>query len=144
MNPLMKALMKAFVKAHVWLYRSSGGRRGGTMSGRKLILLTTIGKRSGQPRTVPVVPFLDGKDMYVMASMGGAPAHPAWYQNLVANPEVRVQLGSDTWRARAIPLEGKERDDLWIRVTAEMANFGKYQLKTSRVIPVVRLDRQAS
>lgn len=140
----MNPLMKTFVKAHVWLYRASGGRRGATMNGRKLILLTTVGKKSGQPRTVPVVPFFDGNDVYVMASMGGAPTHPAWYNNLVANPDVTVQLGPDTWRARAVPLEGKAREDIWARVKTEMANFGKYEQKTTRVIPVVRLERQSS
>jgi deazaflavin-dependent oxidoreductase (nitroreductase family) len=140
----MNLLFKAFVKGHVWLYRSSGGRRGASMSGRKLILLTTVGKRSGQPRTVPVVPFIDGKEMYVMASMGGAPTDPAWYSNLVANPDVQVQLGAETWHARAVPLQGTERDRVWAKVVADMANFGEYQKKTSRVIPVVRLDRQAS
>jgi deazaflavin-dependent oxidoreductase (nitroreductase family) len=140
----MNPLMKAFVKGHVWLYKSSGGRRGTTMNGRKLILLTTTGKRSGQPRTVPVVPFLDGNDMYVMASMGGAPTNPAWYGNLIANPVVGVQLGSETWRARAVPLEGAERDRIWSRITADMPNFAKYQEKTARVIPVVRLERQSN
>ena len=140
----MNPLFKAFVKGHVWLYKSSGGRRGASMNGRKLILLTTVGKRSGQPRTVPVVPFIDGKEMYVMASMAGSPTDPAWFNNLVANPDVQVQLGSETWHARAVPLQGPERDRVWNKVVADMANFGEYQKKTSRVIPVVRLDRQAS
>ncbi len=136
--------MKAFVKGHVWLYKASGGRRGTTMNGRKLILLTTIGKKSGRPRTVPVVPFFDGQDMYVMASMAGAPSDPAWYRNLLANPDVGVQLGAEAWRARATPLEGEERDRVWKRVISDMPNFAKYQDKTSRVIPVVRLVRQSS
>jgi deazaflavin-dependent oxidoreductase (nitroreductase family) len=137
-------LMKLFVKGHVWLYETSGGRRGTTMQGRKLILLTTTGRKSGQPRTVPVVPYIDGNEMFVMASMGGAPSHPAWYANLLANPEVGVQLGPDRWRARATPVEGEERDRLWKRITQVMPNFGKYQEKTSRVIPVVRLTRLSS
>src|SRR5579859_5361669 len=128
-------LMKLFVKGHVWLYESSGGRRGTTLNGRKLILLTTTGRKSGSPRTVPVVPFFDGDAMFVMASMGGSPTDPAWYQNLRANPEVQVRLGPEKWRARAVPVEGDERDRLWKRVVAEMPNFGKYQEKTSRVIP---------
>lgn len=134
--------MKLFVKGHVWLYKSSGGRRGTTMRGRKLILLTTVGKKSGQQRTVPVVPFIEGDEMFVIASMGGAPSHPAWYGNLCANPQVGVQLGAEQWRARAVPLaEGEERDRVWKRITAAMPDFGKYQTKTSRVIPVVRLER---
>jgi deazaflavin-dependent oxidoreductase (nitroreductase family) len=136
-------LLKLFVKGHVWLYESSGGKRGGTMSGMKVLLLTTVGNKSGQPRTVPVVPFFDGGETYVIASMGGAPQHPAWYKNLSANPDVGVQLGSEKWRARAVVVdEGAERDRLWKGITDQMPNFGEYQKKTTRVIPVVRLARQ--
>src|ERR1019366_2929060 len=95
-------LLKLFVKGHVWLYQASGGRLGSTMQGRKILLLTTVGNKSGRARTVPVVPFFHAGETYVIASMGGAPQHPAWYKNLRANPEVGVQLGPDTWRARAV------------------------------------------
>jgi deazaflavin-dependent oxidoreductase (nitroreductase family) len=139
----MNIMMKLFVKGHVWLYKSSGGRRGSTMRGRKILLLTTVGRKSGQPRTVPVVPFFDGAETYVMASMAGAPKDPAWYLNLRSNPDVTVQLGGDAWRARAVPLEGEERDRMWKRITAQMPDFGEYQVKTSRVIPVVKLVKQA-
>ena len=140
----MNPLLKLFVKGHVWLYQSSGGRRGSTMQGRKLLLLTTVGNKSGQSRTVPVVPFFDGGETYVMASMGGAPQHPAWYKNLSAKPDVEVQIGADRWKARAeVVPEGAERDRLWKKIAQEMPNFGKYQEKTSRVIPVVRLVKQA-
>jgi deazaflavin-dependent oxidoreductase (nitroreductase family) len=140
----MNALFKLFVKGHVWLYQSSGGRRGNTMQGRKVLLLTTVGNKSGKPRTVPVVPFFDNGETYVIASMGGAPQHPAWYKNLLAHPEVGVQLGPDKWQARALTVdEGPERDRLWKAVVAQMPNFGQYQEKTTRVIPVVRLVRQA-
>jgi deazaflavin-dependent oxidoreductase (nitroreductase family) len=139
-NPLFKLI----VKGHVWLYESSGGRRGSNMRGRKVLLLTTVGNKSGQMRTVPVVPFFDGSETYVIASMGGAPEHPAWYRNLSANPDVGVQLGSEKWRARAVVVdEGPERDRLWKGITEQMPNFGEYQKKTSRVIPVVRLVKQA-
>jgi len=140
--PPVNPLLKLFVKGHVWLYKASGGRRAATMRGRKVILLTTVGKKSGQPRTVPVVPFFDGDDVFVIASMGGAPTHPAWFLNLRANPDVGVQLGPNQWRARAVPVDGEERDRLWKRITAAMPDFAKYQEKTSRVIPVVRLVRQ--
>jgi deazaflavin-dependent oxidoreductase (nitroreductase family) len=142
--PPVNPLFKLFVKGHVWLYKSTGGRRGSTMGGRKILLLTTVGKKSGQDRTVPVVPFFDGGETYVIASMGGAPQHPAWYTNLTANPAVGVQVGADTWKARAAVVEeGAERDRLWKRITEAMPNFGEYQKKTSRVIPVVRLVKQA-
>jgi deazaflavin-dependent oxidoreductase (nitroreductase family) len=138
-------LFKLFVKGHVWLYQTTGGRRGATMRGQKILLLTTKGRKSGQERTVPVVPYLEGDDVYVIASLGGAPQHPAWFHNLSANPDVGVQLGPDHWRARAevIP-EGPERDRLWKAITDLMPNFGEYQKKTSRVIPVVKLVKQAA
>jgi deazaflavin-dependent oxidoreductase (nitroreductase family) len=136
-------LLKLFVKGHVWLYQSSGGRRGATMQGRKILLLTTVGNKSGQERTVPVVPFFEGGETYVIASMGGAPEHPAWYKNLKAKPDVGVQIGPEKYRANAVAVEGPERERLWKLIASEMPNFGKYQEKTSRVIPVVRLARQA-
>lgn len=139
MNPLFKLI----VKAHVWLYQSSEGRRGSTMRGRKLLLLTTVGKKTGRERTVPVVPFFDGGETYVIASMGGAPQHPAWYLNLQANPDVGVQLGAEKWRARAVPVEGEVRHRLWKSIVEQMPNFGKYQEKTSRIIPVIRLEKES-
>lgn len=135
---------KLFVKAHVWLYQASGGRLGTKMQGRTLILLTTTGKKSGVRRTVPVVPYFEGDNLYVMASLAGAPQHPAWFHNLSANPEVGVQLGAEKWRARAEIVEDKaERDRLWKEIAEAMPNFGAYQKKTTRVIPVVKLVRQA-
>jgi deazaflavin-dependent oxidoreductase (nitroreductase family) len=134
-------LFKLFVKTQVWLYQSSGGRRGSTMRGRKVLLLTTVGRKTGKERTVPVVPFFDDGQTYVIASMGGAPQHPAWYFNLQANPDVGVQLGADKWRARAIPVEGETRDRLWKSIVQQMPDFGTYQQKTSRVIPVIKLEK---
>jgi deazaflavin-dependent oxidoreductase (nitroreductase family) len=139
MNPFFKLI----VKLQVWLYQSSGGRRGSRMRGRQLVLLTTTGSKTGKQRTVPLVPFREGEQLYVMASLAGAPEHPAWFKNLRAKPDVEVQLGADKWRARAeIVPEGPERDRLWNAITAELPNFGEYQQKTTRVIPVVRLVRE--
>ena len=127
------------------LYRATGGRRGGSIRGMKVILLTTTGAKTGQARTVPVVPFVDGDDTYVMASMGGAPQHPAWFINLQKTPDVRVQREGDEYAARAVILpEGADRDRVWSRIVAAMPNFGEYQTKTSRVIPVVKLERKAN
>jgi deazaflavin-dependent oxidoreductase (nitroreductase family) len=137
-NPIFKLL----VKFQVWLYQSSGGKRGSMMRGRQLVLLTTTGSKTGQQRTVPLVPFREGEKLYVMASMAGAPEHPAWFKNLRAKPDVEVQVGADKWRARAeIVPEGPERDRLWKAITSELPNFAAYQEKTARVIPVVRLLR---
>jgi deazaflavin-dependent oxidoreductase (nitroreductase family) len=139
MNPIFKII----VKGHVWLYKASGGKRGASMRGKPVLLLTTRGRKSGAQRTVPVVPFVDGDETYVIASMGGQPQHPAWFFNLEANPQVEVQLGSDRWRARAQVLPPEERARIWPRITAAMPNFGEYQKKTSRVIPVVHLARES-
>ena len=139
----MNPILKLFVKGHVLLYRLSGGRRGATLRGMKVILLTTRGKRSGKERTVPVVPYFEGQDLYVIASLGGAPQHPAWFHNLRANADVGVQLGADAWRAHAeVVPEGPERDRLWKGITSLMPNFAEYQQKTTRVIPVVKLVKQ--
>lgn len=140
----MNPIFKLFVKGHVWLYESSGGKRGKSINGLPVLLLTTRGRKSGARRTVPVVPFVEGDQTYVIASMGGQPQHPAWFFNLEADPSVEVQLGPERWQARAevVPLD--QRAGLWSRITAAMPNFGDYQKKTSRVIPVVRLIRAPS
>src|SRR5271155_5050271 len=97
----MPLFFKLFVRTHVLLYQLTGGKLGGTMRGGKVLLLTTTGRKSGQARTVPVAPYLEGDDVYVIASMAGAPENPAWFGNLTAKPEVDVQLGPDKWHARA-------------------------------------------
>jgi deazaflavin-dependent oxidoreductase (nitroreductase family) len=135
-------LIKLFARAHTFVYRATGGKRAATLAGRRMILLTTRGRKSGQERTTPVSPFIEGNDIYVMASMAGAPEHPAWFKNLEANPEVTVRLGTDTWRARAKILEEPRRGEMWAKITAAMPDFAKYQTKTSRVIPVVHLVRE--
>jgi deazaflavin-dependent oxidoreductase (nitroreductase family) len=143
LRPMAPLAMRLFIKGHVTLYQLTGGKLGGKMSGRDVLLLTTQGRKSGVPRTVPVVPFVDKEKTYVIASMAGAPAHPAWFLNLKTNPVVDVQLGSARWRAHAVELAAADRDAIWSRVTAAMPDFAKYQEKTTRVIPVVRLDRMS-
>lgn len=137
-------LMKAITKGHVALYQLSGGTLGTAIQGMKVLLLTTRGRKSGAERTVPIVPFVENKTVYVIASMGGAPQHPAWFFNLEANPDVRVQFGTDKWAARAVILPEAERARVWPLIVAAMPNFGAYQVKTTRTIPVIRLDRVAS
>jgi deazaflavin-dependent oxidoreductase (nitroreductase family) len=139
----MPLLMRLFVKGHVLLYQATGGKLGSTMQGNKVLLLTTRGRKSGAVRTVPIVVFSDAGQTYVIASLGGAPKHPAWFLNLKANPAVEVQIGADRWHAQAVELPAAERGPVWTRITAAMPGFAKYQEKTTRVIPVVRLDRAA-
>ncbi len=138
----MNPIFKLFVALQVWLYETSKGRFGSKMAGERLILLTTKGRKTGRERTVPVMKYLDGDDMYVMASLAGAPNHPAWFHNLKADPAVRVRYGAETFAARAKIIEDPaERERLWKAIVAAMPRFGEYQKKTTRVIPVVKLER---
>jgi deazaflavin-dependent oxidoreductase (nitroreductase family) len=140
----MNPLFKLFVKGHIWLYKATGGKRGASLGGMPVLLLTARGRKSGAARTVPVVAFADGGQTYVIASMGGQPQHPAWFFNLEANPDVDVQFGTERWRAHAEILPPEQRAEIWPRITARYPNFAEYQTKTSRVIPVVRLPRRES
>ena len=124
-------------------FRAHGGQpSSGPFVGRPVLLLTTTGARSGQPRTAPLVYSRDGDRYVVVASKGGAPTDPAWYRNLVANPTVTVEVGTETFQARASALAGgAERDRLYAQHAAPMPAFLEYQRKTERVIPVVLLER---
>jgi deazaflavin-dependent oxidoreductase (nitroreductase family) len=123
-------------------FRAGSGRVGGHWEGRDLLLLTTTGRRSGRPHTTPVVYTPDGDRLLVYASKGGAPTHPDWYLNLVAEPRVVVEVGGDRYEAIATPLEGAERDRLFAEHAARWPAFAEYQAGTSRVIPVVALERR--
>ena len=105
-----------------------------------VLLLTTIGAKSGQPRTTPLGYSRDGDQLVVIASAGGAPTHPAWYFNLVAHPVVTVEVDADTFAARATVAEGAERERLYALV-ARVPGFSNPQDKTTRRIPVVVLTR---
>ncbi len=123
-------------------FRGNEGRVGGPFEGAPMVLLTTTGARSGVERTTPLV-CLEGDDgtVYVFASKGGAPTHPAWYHNVVAHPEVTVERGTERYEAAATPLSGTERDEIYARQAALRPNFAAYQEKTTRTIPVVALRR---
>jgi deazaflavin-dependent oxidoreductase (nitroreductase family) len=135
----MNPIGRLFVAGHVGLYRASQGRFGSTIGGLPVALVTTTGKRTGKQRTVPVASFQDGDDVVVIASYGGSPQHPAWFTNMMAKPEVTVQVGSRVFPARAEVVSGPDRERIWKMVVDRAPNFGNYQKKTSRVIPVVRL-----
>jgi deazaflavin-dependent oxidoreductase (nitroreductase family) len=122
-------------------FRETGGRVGGQFEGAPLLLLTTTGAKSGKKHTSPVMYLQDGDRVVVFASKAGAPSNPAWYHNLVANPEATVEIGADTIRVRAEVLEGEERDRLYAEQSERYPGFAEYQQKTSRVIPVVALER---
>ncbi|GAA4910251.1 deazaflavin-dependent oxidoreductase (nitroreductase family) [Nonomuraea thailandensis] len=120
-------------------FRANRGKVGGMFEGAPLVLLTTVGARSGRRRTNPAVYLRDGERILVFASNAGADAHPAWYHNVVAQPRVTVELGEETFTARAVPLEGAERERMYARQAALDRAFAAYQAGTSRVIPVVAL-----
>jgi deazaflavin-dependent oxidoreductase (nitroreductase family) len=122
-------------------FRANNGKVAGAFERAPLVLLTTTGAKSGRSHTTPLVSTRDGDRVVVIASKGGAPSHPAWYHNLVAHPEVTLELPDETYTARATVASGSERERLW-RVQADlMPNFDEYQAKTTREIPVVILER---
>lgn len=122
-------------------FRANGGKVGGIWEGRPLLLLTTTGAKSGQRRTTPTMYLRDGNRLLIFASKGGAPSHPAWYHNLVAHPQVTVEVGEDTYEATATVLKGEERDRLYVRQAELYPQFGEYQKRTTRKIPVIALER---
>ncbi len=123
-------------------FRANGGRVGGHWNGRDLLLLTTVGRKSGREHTTPAVFTRDGDRLLVYASKGGAPTHPDWYLNLLAEPQVTLEVGPDRYRAIATPLEGEERDREFAAQVARNPTFGDYEQRTDRVIPVVALTRE--
>ena len=122
-------------------FRANAGRVGGPFEGAPMVLLTSTGARSGRPHTTPLVPLVEGARVYVFASMGGAPKHPAWYFNLLANPDVTVERGTEKYAAKAAVVDGDERDRIFARQVALRPQFGEYQEKTKRTIPVIELKR---
>jgi deazaflavin-dependent oxidoreductase (nitroreductase family) len=122
-------------------YRATEGNVTGVFAGRPLMLLTTTGAKSGQPRTAPLVYTTDGDALVIIASKGGAPTNPDWYHNLRTNPLVTVELGAERFEAQARVAEGEERQRLYDAQAALMPAFADYQRKSPRQIPVVVLER---
>ena len=126
---------------NVWVYRASGGRIGGRFRyGAPVLLLTTVGRRSGQRRTAPLLYERDGENLVVVASKGGMSRHPLWYRNLESNPEVEVEVGSEKKKMTARRVSPEEKADLWPRLVAMYPDYDVYQARTERDIPVVILS----
>jgi deazaflavin-dependent oxidoreductase (nitroreductase family) len=124
-------------------FRANSGRAtSGPFVGRELLLLTTVGARSGEVRTVPLVYHRDGDRLVVVASKGGAPTNPGWYHNLRHSPVVEVEVGAERFKADASVAEGAERRRLYDDHAEMMPAFAEYELKTTRLIPVITLDRR--
>ena len=137
-----RAAERAYNESLIADVRANAGQAtSGPFVGRQLALLTTIGARSGQRRTSPVTYTRDGDRVIVVASDSGSDVHPAWYLNLAANPIVTVEIGGRTYEARAHAAQGAERDQLYAQHATVHPSFNEYVTKTSRVIPVVVLER---
>lgn len=124
-------------------FRETGGTAGGAFEGKPLVLVHHIGVKSGAERISPLVPLLDGDRIFVFASKGGSDENPHWYANLVAHPEVTIELGTETFPATAKVLTGAERDAIYAKQVAVEPQFGEYQRNTTRLIPVVEFVKGA-
>lgn len=126
-------------------FRANGGKVGGMFEGRtNMVLITTTGARSGRETTNPLVYVPDTDRIVIIASNGGDDKHPAWYHNLRANPELTVELGTETYTGKAEFVTGPESDELYARMVEIMPQFADYKAKTTRQIPVVAVYRQSA
>lgn len=133
------AHLQAFNQSIVDEFHANAGRVGGAFEGNELLLLTTTGAKSGQPRVSPLsCKRIDGR-LVVVAGNGGADTHPAWVYNLRADPHAHVELGTESFDVTARELAGADRDDIVPKLTAEVSAFADYQARTTRVIPIFEL-----
>lgn len=131
-----------FGPEHVRVYRETSGERGYHWRGTTILLLTTTGRSSGEPRTTPLIHREDGDRWVIVASKGGAPEHPGWYQNLLADPDAEIEVKDQEIPVRASTAEGSERARLWSSMAEVWPSYDEYQTKTDREIPVVVLSRR--
>ena len=137
--------VRAMSAINTWVYRISGGKIGGRfLRGAPVMLLTMVGRRSGEPRTVPLLYLRDGEDVVIVASKGGMSHHPLWYGNLKANPEVEIEIGTEKAAMVARTATDGEKAELWPKLVAMYRDFDDYQARTERNIPVVILSPRAS
>jgi deazaflavin-dependent oxidoreductase (nitroreductase family) len=122
-------------------FRANGGKVGGLFANTPLLLLTTFGAKSGQPRITPLAYTTDGDHFIVIASKGGAPTNPDWYYNLLVNPVVTVEVGYERFQARAVVAEEQQRERLYNQMAERLPQFAEYQRNTSRHIPLIILER---
>jgi deazaflavin-dependent oxidoreductase (nitroreductase family) len=123
-------------------FRRNHGRVGSYFEGAPLLLLHTVGRRSGKPRTNPMMYLKDGERYVVFASKGGADTHPDWYYNLMAHPDVQIEVGDETIDVHAEEITGLEHDTIYKRHATLYPQFADYQRKTKRIIPVVALTKK--
>jgi deazaflavin-dependent oxidoreductase (nitroreductase family) len=123
-------------------FHTNGGKVGGSFAGASLLLLTTTGAKSGQLRTHPLVYYRENKRLFIFATKAGAPTNPDWYHNILAHPEVTVELGTEKFPATAVALGEDERAQMYAKQAALSARFAEYEKTTTRKIPVVELVMQ--
>ena len=135
-HKFVKPIMKGLTKLHTLLYNKFGGRFLGTFLGNPICMITTVGRKSGSLRTIPLltIPYKD--DYILVASSGGAPAHPAWYYNLIHEPRIEMTVNSNTFTAHARQLSDEEKDSLWPFIIEACSFYEEYRQKASRNIPV--------
>jgi deazaflavin-dependent oxidoreductase (nitroreductase family) len=136
-----KRELPSWIADHLRRYQATDGADGHLWNGVPCLLLTTTGRKSGAALTLPLIYGRDGERVVVVASRGGAPDHPAWYENLAAQPRVRVQVAADKFAATARTAKGEERARLWSLMAKIWPAYDEYQAKTTREIPVVVLER---
>ena len=142
MSPLARSMVKLFGKVHKVVYRMSGGRLFAKLGRAPMLLLTATGRKSGKPRTTPLLYVEDGDGFAVVASFGGAPEHPSWYRNLEKNPKVTLQIENRVIPVTASTATPEEKKRLWPRLTAIYPDYDNYQKETTRDIPVVLLRKR--
>ena len=140
--PANPTVMKVMSGINLFWYRLTGGIVGGSFGGRPILLLSTTGRKSGRPRTMPLQYLEDGENMVVVASNGGNSWHPAWWLNLERNPQAEVQVGNKRMRVNAEKAEGEERERLWLLLVEMYSGYEGYQKTANREIPVVVLRPQ--
>jgi deazaflavin-dependent oxidoreductase (nitroreductase family) len=131
-----------FGDEHVRVYRETDGEHGYAWRGTTILLLTTLGRKSGEQRTTPLIHRTDGEHWIVVASKGGAPEHPSWYENLLADPDATIQVKGELIDVRASTAAGDERTRLWSLMTEVWPAYDEYQTKTDREIPIVVFARR--
>ncbi len=138
---IVNLIMKVMSVTNTWVYRLSGGRIAGRFpSGAPVLLLTTIGRKSGKPRVAPLLYLREGENVILVASKGGMPHHPLWYRNLEANPEVEIEIGREKRKMTARRATDEEKARLWPRLVSMYKSFNDYQARTKRDIPVIILS----
>jgi deazaflavin-dependent oxidoreductase (nitroreductase family) len=140
-SSFVNKLESLFTDLQVSLYRLSGGRIAGTFRDVPVLLLTTTGRKTGKKRTKPLLYLMDNDQVVIVASHGGAPTDPGWWRNLQSNPRAEVQIKGTLLQVEAREAIGEERERLWPKVVALYPDYENYQKRTTRMIPVVILQR---